>query len=188
MFDDRVYKRGALTLHAIRGLLGARFFEMLRDWTAAYRWGVVSTEDFTTHAQRYTDADLTALIDTWVYAKPLPPITASAPGSRPGRLGRAGDDRLRTRVGPDQHGRWVARAGQPKRSGIDPQAHAKRLEHGLLAHPQPGGRLEVVQDAPRPDGPATSANPSNPAASERSRSRPIAASREAAAATRPGTP
>lgn len=29
MFDDRVYKRGALTLHALRALLGDRFFDML---------------------------------------------------------------------------------------------------------------------------------------------------------------
>ncbi len=78
MFDDRVYKRGALALHAVRGVLGVRFFEMLRQWTADNRWGLVSTAAFTDHAQRYTDADLTALIDTWVYSKPLPPIVASA--------------------------------------------------------------------------------------------------------------
>jgi aminopeptidase N len=74
MFDDRVYKRGALTLHALRALIGERFFEMLRDWTAANRWGVVTTPAFVAHAQRYTDGDVAALIATWVYAKPLPPL------------------------------------------------------------------------------------------------------------------
>lgn len=78
MFDDRVYKRGALTLHALRGVVGERFFDLLRDWTAANRWSVVTTEAFVAHAQCYTDADVAGLIDTWVYAAPLPPMTASA--------------------------------------------------------------------------------------------------------------
>lgn len=78
MFDDWVYKRGALTLHALRGLLGEAFFTMLRDWTAAHRWGVVSTAGFTTHAQRYTPLDVSSLIAAWVYAAPLPPMTANA--------------------------------------------------------------------------------------------------------------
>ena len=40
MFDDRVYKRGALTLHALRGRLGdEKFFALLRDWTTRYRHG-----------------------------------------------------------------------------------------------------------------------------------------------------
>ena len=48
MFDDRVYKRGALTLHALRRQLGdEKFFALLRDWTARYRHGTVVTDDFT---------------------------------------------------------------------------------------------------------------------------------------------
>ena len=36
MFDDRVYKRGALTLHVLRRTIGdENFFELLRDWTDA---------------------------------------------------------------------------------------------------------------------------------------------------------
>ncbi|MFT4294714.1 MAG: M1 family metallopeptidase [Micropruina sp.] len=72
MFDDRVYKRGALTLHALRGELGESFFPMLRDWTAANRWSTVTTAAFVAHAQRYTDADVAALIDSWVYSAALP--------------------------------------------------------------------------------------------------------------------
>jgi len=79
MFDDRVYKRGALTLHALRQLLcDAGFFAMLRDWTAQNRWSAVTTADLVAHVQRYTPMDVAALIDTWVYSAPLPPITASA--------------------------------------------------------------------------------------------------------------
>ena len=34
MFDDRVYKRGALTLHVLRRTIGDDdFFALLRDWT-----------------------------------------------------------------------------------------------------------------------------------------------------------
>jgi aminopeptidase N len=48
MFDDRVYKRGALTLHALRGRLGNdNFFALLKDWTSRHRHGTAVTDDFT---------------------------------------------------------------------------------------------------------------------------------------------
>ena len=48
MFDDRVYKRGALTLHALRGRLGdEKFFALLKDWTTRYRHGNAVTDEFT---------------------------------------------------------------------------------------------------------------------------------------------
>ena len=47
MFDDRVYKRGALTLHALRLTIGdVAFLRVLRQWTAAHRLGGVRTADF----------------------------------------------------------------------------------------------------------------------------------------------
>ena len=47
MFDDRVYKRGALTLHALRLTVGdVAFLGILRQWVAAHRHGGVRTEDF----------------------------------------------------------------------------------------------------------------------------------------------
>ncbi len=49
MFDDRVYKRGALTLHALRLTIGdVAFLRLLRQWTTAHRLGGVRTEDFVT--------------------------------------------------------------------------------------------------------------------------------------------
>lgn len=46
MFDDRVYKRGAITVHAIRCLLGdAAFFQMLRRYVAAGSHAVVEPVD-----------------------------------------------------------------------------------------------------------------------------------------------
>ncbi|KJY20795.1 M1 family metallopeptidase, partial [Streptomyces katrae] len=41
MFDDRLYQRGGLTVHALRCALGdGAFFRMLRDWAVGHRHGV----------------------------------------------------------------------------------------------------------------------------------------------------
>jgi aminopeptidase N len=73
MFDDRVYKRGALTLHALRGRLGdQKFFAMLKHWTNRYRHGTVVTEDFIGLAANYSDEPLRPLWDAWLYSTEVP--------------------------------------------------------------------------------------------------------------------
>ncbi|MFJ6652834.1 M1 family metallopeptidase [Microbacterium sp. NPDC091313] len=53
MFDDRVYKRGALALQALRARLGeAAFFDLLREWARTHRHALVSTDDFRALAAR----------------------------------------------------------------------------------------------------------------------------------------
>ncbi|WP_245906529.1 M1 family metallopeptidase [Mycolicibacterium palauense] len=75
MFDDRVYKRGALTLHALRGRLGDKdFFALLRDWTDRYRHATVVTDDFTDLAARYTETSLRPLWGDWLYSTPVPDL------------------------------------------------------------------------------------------------------------------
>lgn len=75
MFDDRVYKRGALTLHALRGCVGdARFFALLREWTARHRHGTVVTDDFTGLAANYADVPLRPLWEAWLYSPRVPPL------------------------------------------------------------------------------------------------------------------
>ncbi|MET8876577.1 M1 family metallopeptidase [Nocardia sp. NPDC004604] len=75
MFDDRVYKRGALTLHALRLELGERaFWELLREWTIRYRHASVSTEEFTDLAGHYSLVPLRPLWDAWLLAQPLPQL------------------------------------------------------------------------------------------------------------------
>jgi aminopeptidase len=75
MFDDRLYKRGALTLHAVRLTLGdAAFFTMLRDWTAAHRHGSVSTEQFIRHVEGYTNAGIRAILESWLFDAALPAL------------------------------------------------------------------------------------------------------------------
>ena len=73
MFDDRVYKRGALTLHALRQRLGdAKFFALLKDWTTRHRHACVVTDDFTGLAASYSDESLTQLWDSWLYSRNVP--------------------------------------------------------------------------------------------------------------------
>jgi aminopeptidase N len=73
MFDDRLYRRGALTLHTLRTLLGdASFFPLLREWTTTHRHGTVVTADFVALAERHASRSLTAFFDQWLYQPALP--------------------------------------------------------------------------------------------------------------------
>ena len=73
MFDDRVYKRGALTLHALRTVIGdERFFDLVRAWTQRHRHATATTDDFRAHAAAYSDRPLDALFDEWLLATALP--------------------------------------------------------------------------------------------------------------------
>jgi aminopeptidase N len=73
MFDDRVYKRGALTLHALRQRLGdEKFFTLLQDWTTQHRHASVVTDEFTALADDYSDEPLTQLWDAWLYSRAVP--------------------------------------------------------------------------------------------------------------------
>jgi aminopeptidase N len=76
MFDDRVYKRGALTLHAARLLLGdERFFAALRSWVAAHRYGSVSTGELVAHlagAAGQQGPALRRVLGQWLYEPGLP--------------------------------------------------------------------------------------------------------------------
>ena len=75
MFDDRVYKRGALTLHALRRTIGdTNFFALLRDWTTRYRHSTALTDDFTGLAAHYTDQSLRGLWTAWLYTTELPTL------------------------------------------------------------------------------------------------------------------
>ncbi len=75
MFEDWVYKRGALTLHALRVRIGDEaFFALLRHWTDKYRYGSVSTEDFTTLAADHATRPLGDLWQAWLHDPTLPPF------------------------------------------------------------------------------------------------------------------
>lgn len=75
MFDDRVYKRGALTLHALRHRIGDEsFFALLQEWATRYRHSTAVTDDFTGLAANYAHESLRPLWDAWLYATAVPPL------------------------------------------------------------------------------------------------------------------
>jgi len=75
MFDDRVYERGGLTVHALRCALGdTAFFRLLHGWATAHRHSVVTTDDFAAHASHYTDRPLRPLLDDWLHKAALPDL------------------------------------------------------------------------------------------------------------------
>jgi aminopeptidase N len=79
MFDDRVYKRGALTLHALRRTVGDdAFFALLRGWVAEHTGGSVTTDEFRAYAADETGADLDDLFDAWLTAEELPDLPAAS--------------------------------------------------------------------------------------------------------------
>ena len=74
MFDDRIYKRGALTLHQLRCELGdASFFAALRAWVAANAGGLVSTGAFLAHLEAYLGRPVPSL-HPWLAERALPPL------------------------------------------------------------------------------------------------------------------
>jgi aminopeptidase N len=85
MFDDRVYKRGALTLHALRGSVGDQaFFRLLRAWTARHAHGSVSTGDFRVLASSVGGQSVDDLLRSWLLSEQLPPFPRAARPPDPG--------------------------------------------------------------------------------------------------------
>ena len=76
MFDDRVYKRGALALHAVRRSLGDdAFFGAVRAYTQARRNGSITTEDLVEFFSVHTGSgDIRRIVDRWVYRSALPKL------------------------------------------------------------------------------------------------------------------
>lgn len=85
LFGVSTYRRGALTLHALRLTVGDdAFFRILREWASRYRHGNATTDDFIALAQEVAGdlpgVDLAELFEAWLYGDGLPllPGTGSA--------------------------------------------------------------------------------------------------------------
>jgi aminopeptidase N len=75
LFDQPVYDRGALTLHALRLEVGeGAFFRILRDYFGRYRDGNANTADFIAIAEETSGRDLNAFFQGWLYSSSLPDI------------------------------------------------------------------------------------------------------------------
>jgi aminopeptidase N len=75
MFDTQLYKRGALTLHALRHRIGDEpFFALVLDWATMRQHSPVSTEQFVTFCEAHTGQSLSDLFTGWLWTRPLPPF------------------------------------------------------------------------------------------------------------------
>ena len=87
MFDDRVYKRGAVTLHVLRETLGDDvFFAVLREWTQRHRHGVVGTDELVELVGGRAQTPVGPLLEAWLYGEALPPLPWAARGPRVWRI------------------------------------------------------------------------------------------------------
>jgi aminopeptidase len=87
MFDDRVYKRGALTLHAVRLRVGDEaFFATLRGWVQTHAHDTVTTDQLIEFMSQHTGHDLTGLFHSWLFEEALPALPRRG---RPHRRNRA---------------------------------------------------------------------------------------------------
>lgn len=79
MFDDRVYKRGALTVHALRRLLGDElFFLTVREYLSAAQHSTVAPDDLISRlrAVAVDPSAVDALLDEWLNQEALPKFPA----------------------------------------------------------------------------------------------------------------
>jgi aminopeptidase N len=82
LFNNVVYDRGALTLHALRLAVGDdAFFTILRDWAAAKRYGNGTTAQFEALAAQVSGQDLDALFTTWLFSTGRPPAPTPPTGA-----------------------------------------------------------------------------------------------------------
>ncbi|MEU6224219.1 M1 family metallopeptidase [Streptomyces sp. NPDC047042] len=81
MFDDRLYQRGGLAVHAVRCALGDEvFFRMLRGWAGLHRGGSVSTGTFTAYVSRFAVEPLDELFTAWLFERALPVLPTPVVG------------------------------------------------------------------------------------------------------------
>ena len=98
IFEEAVYNRGAMTLHALRERIGDQDFSRLtKRWFTRYAQGNVTTRQFIDLAERVSGENLDPFFRTWIYT-PTKPAGLDTPGSR-SQASAAGDvvERLRAR-------------------------------------------------------------------------------------------
>jgi aminopeptidase N len=73
LFHTPVYDRGAMTLQALREKVGGDdFFEILRRWYAANKYGNASTEDFIALAETVSGEQLDGFFQAWLFDEGRP--------------------------------------------------------------------------------------------------------------------
>jgi aminopeptidase N len=73
LFDQAVYQRGAMTLHALRVRIGDEaFFRLLKEWVSANAGGTVTIKRFIGLAERVSGHSLDGFFRTWLYSGSKP--------------------------------------------------------------------------------------------------------------------
>lgn len=73
--SQAVYRRGALTLHALRKRVGDKaFFDILRAYTDRYQSSMASTQDFIAVAKEVSGQDLGEFFQGWLYDERVPDL------------------------------------------------------------------------------------------------------------------
>jgi aminopeptidase N len=73
LFNQSVYRVGAMTLHALRLTVGDdSFFEILQIYHSRFADGTATTDDFVTVAEEVSARDLTDLFESWLFGEDIP--------------------------------------------------------------------------------------------------------------------
>ena len=76
MFASAVYRRGGMTLQALREKIANddTFFRILKTWTAKYRYGTATTEHFIALSERVSGLDLANFFHVWLDVPQKPTV------------------------------------------------------------------------------------------------------------------
>ena len=95
LFDDfGVYSRGAMTLHALRNVIGDEaFFKLVKEWPKRRWHGHGTLKQFQAAAAEIGDKDLGAFFKTWLFtpAKPKPSADNGVKTERSADMTRASE-------------------------------------------------------------------------------------------------
>ncbi|GAB1821222.1 M1 family metallopeptidase [Herbidospora sp. RD11066] len=73
LFNNSVYTRGAMALHALRARLGNDvFFKVIRQWATDHLHGNATTDQFIALAEKTSGQKLGDLFDAWLFTKGRP--------------------------------------------------------------------------------------------------------------------
>jgi hypothetical protein len=73
LFGSQVYTRGAMTLEALRALIGAdKFAELMKTWQSRYGGTSRTSADFIALAEEISGYSLTTFFNTWIYTSGKP--------------------------------------------------------------------------------------------------------------------
>jgi aminopeptidase N len=68
-----VYRRGAMTLQALREKIGdTPFFQILRTWTAQHKHATATMDEFIDLSEQISGQDLSDFFHVWLYTPEKP--------------------------------------------------------------------------------------------------------------------